>query len=253
MDAKKQVGLDNDFVDVELTGGDESVDQVAEVRSIKDPAEVQRRLSELEESQLKASADKETGSSGDIADDESVEKRERIEELKKDPDIRANRAAFVLEMAGLQPFKKSYRMAGGVIECEFSTLSAAEMEEVRQQSSVDLTVGRVRSFHPVEVQQLATNYRMAGCLRRLLIKDPESQEIKVSYDKGVPLTDSDLEGIQDVTSKDCDLYRRWVYLRDRVLRTQTLSRLLQEKFADFEQLQLKMLELLELEPSFFTG
>jgi len=181
-------------------------------------------------------------------------REERIKELRANPQVLANREAFLLEISGLRAFTKTYAYAN-LMQIEFTTIDMDLNSQIGRQNVSDLTQNRIRSRHPIELQNNAMEYRLIASIGSLEITDPVTQRVQRSYlrDPAKTIDAAPYIAKSLVTGLDYPVRTLWLHLMRDFITTQTLHTIIRQWFQEFEQLILDLLELLELDPSFFTG
>lgn len=186
------------------------------------------------------------------ADEESkrMQAAMRLRDLKANPLITRYRDAFLLEISGLEQLQREFKI-GNHFTAVFETLTASDVEIVKQQATFDVLTGRIASRHPLGMEYQASNYRLSYSLKSLVIQDAQTGKFVVNYERSGERPDK-LE-FKDLRPTDTEVRKIWLYLSQHVVKTQSLQRIINDWFIQFEMLQNDMLELLNLDPGFFTG
>lgn len=201
-------------------------------------------------------ANAESETPADEKEKELTEEEQRelaLDEMVARPDILEVKAAFLQEIAGLSPFSKTYGIPG-LLSVTFTNFDSETQELVNRQCVADLTQGRVRSRHPLEMQQASLSYRFSLAVSNLQITDPQSGRILKQYSAGfVPDEATTEHANSQCTAFDHAIRSKWLAMQKAFITTQTLHQKLFNWFGEFEQLQNDLIFILENRPDFFTN
>lgn len=204
-----------------------------------------KEIDEKVESELKREAERRERT-------EKVKKKFQLDQLKQSEEIRQSAHLFLMDMAGAERFRKTYKPTPW-IELEFISPTAESTQEIVQQNVRDLIMARIPFADEAKFYQ---PYRLAACLKSFRFSDPQSKRVVMAYDIQASEPDVlkfDFSDDDYLAGADTEIRRKSLYLRDHVLKNSTTYQIVVNCHMEFDQLIHNLLFLSQEDPDFFLG
>lgn len=167
----------------------------------------------------------------------------RLMEIKQSTDLRSQTTAFLMDMAGVQPYRRT--LQAGMVTVTFQLLSSEDITTVNQQCVRDVQQGRVASSD----ESMFFLYKMAMSIEEIKLRIP-NQTVKDDYMKLSDLSGFDRNKLK-LTKLDLLPRALYVTLVNSILKSSVFSKIVSQQFLKFENDVESLIFLAAKEPDFF--
>lgn len=173
----------------------------------------------------------------------------RLRLIKEKSEIQHSAPAFLLDMAGIERFTKSYQKMG-FLSLTFQSPTAAQIHEIEKQLARDLITQRIVFQGEGQFTNL---YRFAASLKRLEMVDPQTKRNTKTYDFETSEEFILAYSNESIQNFDFPIRQRAIYLVEEFLCNSTIYETVMKCFVDFETHLSELVALAEGDPDFFQS